>query len=736
MKVARMDPKTDVADAAPEPSLDELRHAHRVASRSRALESQIVRLATRGDVKFAVYGTGEEVHGTATALALHHAVRREAFGIAPHYRSCALISMWTSLGGDDDFARAVLRQQFSRDTDRMSRGRQMVQHLVMPEHGVLPVQSPVGMQLGKAAGYALGFQKKGVDDAVVMSILGDGTTAEGDLHDTMNAVAVWKLPLIILVTDNGIAISTRPNEGRGIQDFARYAEAFGVRPFSCDGRDFFDTYRTTLAAARHARETQTAVLVHAHSLPRFNGHSSAADMTFDVSQPDPLIALGEELVRRGALSPKDVLRRKEGVRSPDFFALHELGAVMDAENEAIREVLAEVRTEPEPPVSSIEAFVHPPFPNVVETVPDGDATHITYGSAIRSALDYILSERGGLMYGQDVARLGGVMQASAGLLERHEGRIFDAPLNEPLILGTAMGAGLHEGIHALPEIQFGDYALNAFHWLVYLGNLYWTSNGHSTSRLILRTPVDPFGGGAVYHSMSLDGYITAIPGLVVTMPSTSWDAYGLLLTASEYDGPVVALEPKALYRQSLGPRFPGEPTDAEGVRELKRKSLRGFIPDLPRDIRVPFGKGVVRRPGRDVTVVSWGRAVWTSLDAARQLEAEGVDAEVIDLRTLVPPDLELVLESVARTGRLVVAAEDRAFSGYVRTIQGHVVERLGGVPSRALGQRNLPGIPQCLSLEEATVLRAEHIVEASRAVLAERGRDADWSWVPSRHRRG
>ncbi len=723
--------------AAPEAPTDEqLLFAYTLACQSRSLEEHIVRLAARGEVKFAIWGPGEEIHGAATALALAQVVGPANFGIVPHYRSGCMISTWCALHGYHGFSRDVLRQQFSKDTDHMSRGRQMVNHLVLPDLGVLPVQSPVGMQLGKAAGYALGFKKKGVDDAVCVGIVGDGTTAEGDMHDTMNAASVWSLPLIVMVTDNEIAISTRPHEGRGIKDFAAYAAGFGVKHFACDGGNFFDTWRTTLEAALYVRDQQAPVLLHVHSLPRFNGHSSAADMSFDLSQDDPLIALGALLVERGLLDERDVLKRIPGASGRDFFNLHDLGNVMGREDEAIKATFRQVRAEPEPPLESVMEKIHAPFPEVTEPAPGPGTTNITYGAAIRSALDYAIVNKGGVLWGQDVARLGGVMQATAGLLGKHAGKVFDAPLNEPLIMGTAMGLGLHRDLRALPEIQFGDYSLNAFHWMVHLGNIFWTTNGVSSCRLTMRTPVDPFGGGAVYHSMSLDGYYTPIPGLVIVMPSTSWDVYGLLMTAAEYDGPVICLEPKWMYRQTLGPAFPGEPTDKEAITALKKGITRGEVPDLPRDVRVPFGKGVVRRAGEDVTVVAWGRAVWTALKAAEALEASGVSAEVIDLRTLVPPDMDLVYESVGRTGRLIVASEDRSFAGFVRTIQGYVVERFPGVPTRALGQKNVPGIAQNLSLEEATILTSGDIVAAASELVAAKAASAGragWSWIPPRY---
>lgn len=730
-----MNQPNEALSEIPAPTPEELRHAYTVGARSRALEEHIVRLAARGEVKFAIWGPGEEVHGTATALALSRMVGPDRFGLVPHYRSGSMCSMWCELHGKMDFSEMILRQQFSKDTDVMSRGRQMVYHIDIREMGILPVQSPVGMQLGKAAGYAKGFHVKGIRDGLTVGIVGDGTTAEGDMHDAMNAASVWQIPFILMVTDNEIAISTTPGEGRGIKDFAAYAAGFDVRHFTCDGADFWDTYNTTYACARYVHDEQRPALLHVVNLPRLNAHSSAANFAFDLSQPDPLLRFGQELVKRGVLTEEECLKRLEGQSGQDFFVHHDLGTIMGGVDEEVREALDRVRAEPDPSTDTIEDHIYPPFPEVTEPAPTGRQTNITYGGAIRAALSNIIEHHNGVMWGQDVAKLGGVMQASAGVLSRHPERIFDAPLNEPLILGTACGAGLHDDIVTLPEIQFGDYALNAFHWFVHMGNLYWTTNGNSRFATIMRTPVDPFGGGAVYHSMSLDGYLSPVPGLTIIMPSTCRDVYGLLMTAAEYRGPVICLEPKWMYRQYLGDAFPEEPTDAKEIKDLRRFVMRGGIPQIDPNLRVPFGKAAIRRAGQDVTIVAWGRAFWSAMSAAEQLEQQGVDAEVIDLRTLVPPDLETIFASVGRTGRLIVAAEDRAFAGFVRSIQGAVVEKFPGLPTRALGQRNIPGIAQNILLEDATILTAEQIAAAGVELMSAQtsSRSAGWSWVPPRH---
>ena len=202
-----------------------------------------------------------------------------------------------------------------------------------------------------------------------------------------------------------------------------------MRHFSCDGRDFWDVYTTMYEAFQYIKEAQLPVVMHVHSLPRFNGHSSAADVTFDLGQDDPLLRFGEALVERGVMKNDEIMRRIEG-SGRDFFAHHELGSVMTGEDEVIKALLTQVRAEPDPPPESIHENIMAPFPDVVERAGEG-TTNITYAGAIRAALDQIIEEKNGAIWGQDVGRLGGVMQATAGIKKSKAARIIDAPLNEP-----------------------------------------------------------------------------------------------------------------------------------------------------------------------------------------------------------------------------------------------------------------------------------------------------------------
>jgi 2-oxoisovalerate dehydrogenase E1 component len=716
----------------PAPSAAELRQAYQVGVRSRALEEHIVRLASRGELKFAIWGPGEEIHGTATALALSKVVDPKHFGMVPHYRSGCLCSMWCELNGKHDFTLSILRQQFSKDTDPMTRGRQMVYHVEMTDGGDPPRAEPRRHAARKGRGYAKGFSAKGITDGVALAIVGDGTTAEGDMHDAMNAASVWHLPLITMVTDNGIAISTRPDEGRGIKDFEAYAKGFGMRHFACDGRDFWDVYNTTYEAARYVRDEQRPCSCTCIHLPRFNGHSSAADMTFDLNQQDPL-----DRVRRGAREgrhPREgtAAAEEEGrgprlLRAPRARRRH---------GRRERDDQSDARSGAEgarPADDSITENIYPPFPEVEEHPAEG-TTNITYAGAIRAALAHIVDKKGGVIWGQDIARLGGVMQATAGLQKRFPDRVFDTPLNEPLILGTACGAGLHEGVVALPEVQFGDYALNTFHWLVHMGNLYWTTNGplevrddpaHAgrSVRRRRRVPLDE--PRRVHH---------ADPGARRDHAVDELGHLRALLTAATTAAPSCASSRSGCTDRRSVPRSPASRRMRTGSRRSRKRSCAATSPRSRPTARA-VRQGGVRRPGKDITIVSWGRAAWTSLRAAEALANDGIDAEVIDLRTLVPPDLEAVYESVGRTGRLVVAAEDRSFAGFVRSIQGHAVEKFPGLPSKAIGQKNIPGIAQSLLLEEATVLTDEDVVHAVHEVLEIKGGGGGggWSWIPPRY---
>lgn len=705
----------------PELTPDVMRVAYREACMARMHVERVVQECLKGIVKFAIWGPGEEIHGTATALAAQTELAFDKFAICGHYRSASLLGLWARLQGYEDFHLDHMRQQLSRSTDPWSGGRQMTAHFNDMRFGILPVQSALGMQVSKSVGYAYGNQLKGQTDSVTMAVVGDGTCAEGDLHEGMTGASILGLPWLLVVTDNNIAISVTPEDGRGIQDFEAYAKAFGFAYFTCDGNDFLEVYETNRKAMAFCRDNQKPALLWVRNLSRLNDHSSAADVTFKFDQHDPLLDFGQALVEQGVLQEGDVVRRKDG-QSKDYFLRHDLGTVATEADEYIVGTMAQAESEPEPTYDSIFEHIRDPFPVSVEPPAQGRNTVISINGAMRAALGAILKDNPMTwVYGQDVGAKGGVMQATRGLFDQFPGQVKDAPINEPLILGAATGFALHEGSTALPEIQFSDYSLNTLHWLVYLGNLLWTSGGTIHANVIVRLPTEPLHGGAVYHSMCMEGLYGSIPGLTICAPTTSRDIYGMLRSAAEFTGPVVFFESKGLYRMTLGDAFPGEPTDKTEVAKLKRAiAFEGHAPDIPDDFRVPLGKAAVRREGTDLSIVTWGRCTLFVQTAIETLSAAGIDVEMIDLRTIVPPDLETVMASVAKTRRLLVVHEDRVFASLGRELQGSVIEAMAGQPlaTRVLGQDAVPGIPQNARLEEQLVVSPEKIVKAAHEVMA------------------
>ncbi len=704
----------------PELTPDTMKLAYREACMARMHVERIVQECLKGIVKFAIWGPGEEIHGTATALAARETLSFDKFAICGHYRSASLLGLWARMQGYEDFHLDHMRQQLSRSTDPWSGGRQMTAHFNDMRFGILPVQSALGMQISKSVGYAYGNKLKGINDAVTMAIVGDGTCAEGDLHEGMTGASILGLPWLLTITDNNIAISVKPEDGRGITDFEAYAKAFGFAYFTCDGNDFLDVYETKKKAMVFCRDNQKPALVWVRNLSRLNDHSSAADVTFKFDQYDPLLDFGESLVQQGILQPGDIVRRKDG-QSKDYFLRHELGAVGKEADDYIVGTMTQAESEPEPTYESAFEDIMDPYPVASEPAPEGRNTIISINGAMRAALGAILKENPMTwVYGQDVGAKGGVMQATRGLFDQFPGQVKDAPINEPLILGTAIGFALHEGSTALPEIQFSDYSLNTLHWLVHMGNLLWTSDSSVRANVIVRLPVEPLHGGAVYHSMCMEGLYGSIPGLTICAPTTSRDVYGMLRSAAEYTGPVVFFESKGLYRMTLGDAFPGEPTDKTEVAKLKRAiAFEGHAPDIPDDFRVPLGKAAIRKEGTDLTIVTWGRCTLFCQTAIAKLEEEGVSVEMIDLRTIVPPDLDTVMASVGKTRRLLVVHEDRVFASLGREIQGAVIEAMAGQPlaTRVLGQDPVPGIPQNAHLEEKLVVSPQKVHAAAHEVM-------------------
>ena len=347
----------------------------------------------------------------------------------------------------------------------------------------------------------------------------------------------------------------------------------------------------------------------------------------------------------------------------------------------------------------------------------------TQVQAVRMAL-HVGEERHGVtdIFGEDVGPpLGGVFTATQGLRTA-----WNSPLDERGVIGTAMGLAL-AGQRPVCEIQFGDYAFNTIDLLKLAGAMHWSSNGDWSLPMVMMTPVGSGIHGSIYHSHSFDAQATRIPGWKVVMPSTPYDTYGLLLSAIVDPNPVMVLLPKALMRVKAKPGelIPGEPEDERVLSRMidaplgDRSKWRPEWPDTP-DVFIPFGKLKLVRKGRDVTIVAYGRMVAICQKLADELATEGIEAEVIDLRSLIPYDWDGLVESVGRTRRLLLINEDTEVTNFGEHLARRVTEEMFATlaaPPRVLAGKNLPGIGLSDELEKASVPQRDDIERAVRELV-------------------
>lgn len=713
---------------------DRLRELYVNALRMRLVLDEKIGMKLRGEHDiggFFIGGMGEEVHGAALAQALWDAMElpvgrsaAERLAIFPHYRSDALVDNVLLLSGYDGFVRDQFRQQAARATDPSAGGRQMVMHVSMVDYGIQPNQSALGMQIGKAAGYAKGWKLKGKSTGVVsVVVLGDGTTSCSDFHEGVSAAGLWSLPVLFVVTDNEMAISTPKSEGVAIVDLKSYAKAFNIGFESAESADFGDVYEAAFRAVQRVHFTGKPTILHC-PVVRFRGHSSSGLKDFDPDLFDPLVAFGQYLFQLGIISSEQAFTPKapwpnNPTRYLGNYADNPLAKRLAAEIRTIRD---EVVAEPKPDPDSIWKFRQPPFPAVREPESswDGPRSGITVAQSIRAALDRTLATGNAAVWGEDCGHtLGGVFGCTRFLPQKYPNRVWNTPINEPLILGLAAGAGLHPDLALFPEIQFADYSLNTLHWLVHLGHLYWATNGQVSPNVTVRMPSDPTLTGALYHSMSVESYYAHVPSVVIVMPSNSFDAYGLLRTCATYRGPVIYLEPKDLYRVRHDPKARGAARVLRAGPQLpgERPVLdEDSIPEVE-DFFVPIGKARQVMSGQDCTVVSYGLALHKAVHAAESLAETGITCDVIDLRTLVPYDREFVVESVRRTGRLVIATEDRLNYSYVNQIVADVHANVGGANVALVGMQDVPATGMAPALYHATVISPERIREVVETIV-------------------
>lgn len=512
---------------------------------------------------------------------------------------------------------AMFAELMGRDAGT-NRGRGGSMHIADPGLGIFGANGIVAAGVPIAAGAAAAAQLRG-DGTVAVAFFGDGAVATGAFHEALNLAAVWDLPVVFFCENNGYA-EFSPTATQHAATLEQRATGAGVEFVGVDGNDVVATATAMADVVARVRAGSGPVVVEATTYRR-HGHYEG----------DPVRYRSEdELHRWEALDPLTLHARRlreAGVSEDDIAAVEaEVAAAIDGAASAARAL-------PPPSPSTLHDFVLRPRPVRVEPPPPPEGSPVFRTmDAVRLALEAELeADERVFVAGIDVGEGGNVFGLTRGLRERFGDRVRDTPISETAIVGLGVGAAM-AGMRPVVEVMYVDFLGVCFDQLLnQAAKLPFMTGGAAEMALTVRTQFGAGRSSGSQHSQSLEVLLAHVPGLTVVMPSTPADTYGLLRAAVQDPNPVVFIENRLLYGMK-GPR-------------------------PPVDHVVPIGVSTVVRPGSDVTVVSVSRMVHEALAAAEELAAEGIDVEVIDLRTVVPLDLGPVLDSVRRTGRLVVAHE-------------------------------------------------------------------------------
>jgi len=567
--------------------------------------------------------------------------------------------------------------------DGLCGGKGGSMHVTDASVGAIGANGIVGASPLIATGAAHAARLAG-EDRVAVAFLGDGATNQGMFHEALNFAAVLDLPVVFVVENNRYGEFTPIQRHTRVTRLADRAAAYGIPGVRVDGNDALAVLEATRAAVDQARSGGGPTLLEC-STYRWHGHMEGESVVYRAA---------EEIARWRERCPIRALRGR--LVADGGLTETEADALAEEVTGQIRELFQRAQRAAEPKPEALWADVWAPEPAALftEAVRPPATREVTCAQALFEALSEELArdERVYLL-GEDVTT-GGYFSVTVGLEEQFgAARIVDTPISEYAIVGSAVGAAM-SGRRPIAEILFSDFLTTCADPLVnQAAKLRYMSGGQYTVPMVVRTPGGAGLGMAAQHSQSLEALLAGVPGLMLVAPGTPADAKGLLKAAIRSNNPVVYFENKLLYT-ATGPVPEGE-------------------------YFVPLGVADVKRRGRDVTLVSVGAALGKALEAAAVLAADGVEVEVVDVRTLVPLDTATILRSVAHTGRLVTVEDASVFHGFGAEVVARVVEHAFDAlraPPRRVGALDVP-IPYHTGLENEVVPSARRLVDALRSVL-------------------
>ncbi|MGH3256770.1 MAG: alpha-ketoacid dehydrogenase subunit alpha/beta [Streptosporangiaceae bacterium] len=552
-------------------------------------------------------------------------------------------------------------------------------HIADPGIGIFGANGIVAAGLPIASGAALASRIR-QQSRIVVAFFGDGAAAQGAFHESVNLAALWRLPVIFFCENNHYAEFSRAETQHPVPLSTR-AAGYGIDFHQVHGNDVAAVYQLMTDLAARARRGEGPFMVEAETY-RWHGHYEGDPERYRTTEEveewkarDPLLIARERLLATGA-------------------AAEQLAEIDSDIRQRIDQAVAtaSAATEPDPAATDLSHFMLAPRPAYPDPQPPAEGEIFRTMDAVHDALEEELSaDPSVFVAGIDVGQGGNVFALTRGLAERWPTRVIDTPISETAIMGLAVGSAM-AGLRPVVELMYLDFIGVCLDQLLnQAAKMHFMTGGKAGLGLTIRTQFAAGRSSGSQHSQSLEVMLAHIPGLTVVMPATPWETYGLLRAAIQDPNPVIFIENRLLYG---------------------RKGIRP-----PRDLIIPLGKARVARPGQQVTVVSYSAILGTVLTAAEELAAEGIDTEVIDLRTIQPLDRATILTSLAKTNRMVVvheAVRDYGVGAEVIALCAEEGFWHLDAPLRRVAARFSPA-PYAPSLERVWLPSADEIKEAIRS---------------------
>ena len=602
---------------------DILLKLYRSMLKPRMIEEKMLILLRQGKISKWFSGIGQEAIAVGVTLALE----KEEY-ILPMHRNLGVFTT-------REIPLYRLFAQWQGKPSGFTQGRDRSFHFGTQEYRIIGMISHLGPQLGVADGIALAHQLR-KEKRVTAVFTGEGATSEGDFHEALNVAAVWNLPVLFCIENNGYGLSTPTNEQFKCEHLAHKGVGYGMESHIIEGNNILEVYTKVSELVSDMRENPRPVLLEFKTF-RMRGHEEASGTKY---VPD---ALMQEWAAKDPLDNFADFLRKEGVLGGD----QEEDFKTDIQQE-IEEHLQKAFAEPAivPDFAKELNEVYKTF-DIQEVKPKIHRKNIRFVDAVSDGLRESMKKFDNLVImGQDVAEYGGVFKITDGFVEAFgKERVRNTPICESAIVSAAMGLSIN-GMKAVVEMQFADFASSGFNPIVnYLAKSHYRWG--EKADVVIRMPC---GGGVAagpFHSQTNEAWFTKTPGLKVVYPAFPEDAKGLLIAAIEDPNPVLFFEHKGLYRS----QYQDVPV--------------GYY-------NLPLGKASMLKEGNSITIVTYGAGVHWALEVLETHDT--VDADLIDLRTLQPLDVESIYTSVKKTGKLIILQEDSLFGGIASDISALVME--------------------------------------------------------------